>query len=149
MNGWTTFRSCDRAREAISRALDDELSIFEARLLAGHLDACADCREFHECAAATAKSLRAAPLVQLEQPLTLPRRRVAWPLQGSAAAAVAAAAVLLLSVAGPIDFKQVPTVDAKRAPSSSAASRIVADGVPFPADFRKPDGDRKSEPVQE
>jgi hypothetical protein len=148
MQGWTTFRSCDRAREAVSRALDDELSAFEARLLAGHLDACADCREFHQAAAATAKSLRAAPLVQLEHPLTLPRRRVARPLQGSAAAAVAAAAVLLLSVAGPIDFNGVPTVESKRAPESSA-SRIVADGTPFPADFREAEGDRKSEPVQE
>jgi predicted anti-sigma-YlaC factor YlaD len=148
MHGWTTFRSCDRAREAVSRALDDELSGFEARLLAGHLDACADCRQFHEGAAATAKSLRMAPLVQLDQPLTLPRRRVARPLQGSAAAAVAAAAVLLLSVAGPIDFNGAPTVDAKRTPSS-AASRIVADGTPFPADFSEPDGDPKSEPNQE
>jgi hypothetical protein len=148
MQGWTTFRSCDRAREAVSRALDDELSAFEARLLAGHLDACADCREFHQAAAATAKSLRTAQLVQLEHPLTLPRRRVAWPLQGSAAAAVAAAAVLLLSVAGPVDLNRVPTVDAKRTPSS-AASRIVPDGIPFPADFPKPDGDPKSEPNQE
>jgi anti-sigma factor RsiW len=148
MHGWTTFRSCDRAREVISRALDDELSGFEARLLAGHLDSCPECREFHEGAAATAKSLRAAPLVQLEQPLALPPRRVARPLQGSAAAAVAAAAVLLLSVAGPVDFNRVPTVDAKRT-QVTPASRIVPDGVPFPADFPKPDGDRKSEPVEE
>jgi Putative zinc-finger len=148
MNAWTTFRSCDRAREAVSRALDDELSAFEARLLAGHLDSCAGCREFHQEAAATAKSLRAAPLVQLEQPLALPPRRIVRPLQGSAAAAVAAAAVLLLSVAGPVDFNRVPTVDAKRTPVSSA-SRIVPDGTPFPADFRKPKSDRKTEPVQE
>jgi predicted anti-sigma-YlaC factor YlaD len=148
MNAWTTFRSCDRAREAVSRALDDELSAFEARLLAAHLDACAACREFHEDAAASAKALRAAPLVQLDQPLTLPRRRVARPLQGSAAAAVAAAAVLLLSVAGPIDFNRVPTVDAKRT-NASYASRIVPDGTPFPADYRRGDSDRKSQPVQE
>jgi predicted anti-sigma-YlaC factor YlaD len=148
MNGWTTFRSCDRAREAVSRALDDELSALEARRLAGHLDSCADCREFHEGAAATAKSLRAAPLVQLEQPLTLPRRRVALPLQGSAAAAVAAAAVLLLSVAGPVDFNQVPTVE-PRAQVATSASRIVADGIRFPADFPKPNGDRKTQPAPE
>jgi anti-sigma factor RsiW len=148
MNAWTTFRSCDRAREAVSRALDDELSAFEARLLAAHLDDCPACREFHEGAADTAKALRAEPLVQLEQPLTLPRRRVARPLQGSAAAAVAAAAVLLLSVAGPVDFNRVPTVDAKR-PQTSYASRIVPDGTPFPADYRRGDSDRKSQPVQE
>jgi anti-sigma factor RsiW len=152
MNAWTAFESCDRAREAISRALDAELSPFEARVLADHLDSCSACREFHSGAAATAEALRAAPLVPLERPLTLPRRRVARPLHGSAAAAVAAAAVLVLSIAGPVDFSSingVPTVDATRRPSSSAI-RIVPDGTPFPADHTaRSNGDRKTEPVQE
>jgi predicted anti-sigma-YlaC factor YlaD len=151
MDGWTAFRSCDRAREAISRALDGELSPFEARLLADHLDSCAGCREFHTGAAATAESLRAAPLVPLERPLTLPRRRVARPLQGSAAAAIAAAAVLVLSVVGPVDLNSisgVPTVDANRR-SAASANRIVPDGTPFPADHTRRNGDRKTEPVQE
>jgi predicted anti-sigma-YlaC factor YlaD len=151
MNAWSTFRSCDRAREAISRALDDELSPFEARLLAEHLDACAGCREFHSGAAATAESLRTSALIPLERPLTLPRRRVARPLQGSAAAVIAAAAVLVLSVAGPVDLNSingVPTVDGSRR-QASAVSRIVPDGTPFPADHVRRSADRKSEPVQE
>jgi predicted anti-sigma-YlaC factor YlaD len=152
MDGWTAFGSCDRAREAISRVLDDELSPFEARLLADHLDDCSDCREFHAGAAATTASLRAAPLLPLEQPLTLPRRRVARPLQGSAAAVVAAAAVLVLSVAGPVDLNSisgVPTVDASRAQASSAR-RIVPDGIPFPADFpQSQQANPQSDPVAE
>jgi anti-sigma factor RsiW len=152
MNAWSTFRSCDRAREAISRALDDELSPFEARMLAEHLDVCVECREFHSGAAATTASLRAAPLVPLERPLTLPRRRVARPLQGSAAAAVAAAAVLVLSVAGPVDLNSiggVPTVDPSPRPAA-AASRIVPDGIPFPADYpQSQQANPQSDPVAE
>ena len=56
--------------------------------------------------------------------------------------------MLLLSVAGPVDFNNVPTVNAKRA-QTSYASRIVPDGTPFPADYRRGDSDRKSQPVQE
>jgi anti-sigma factor RsiW len=149
MDGWTAFRSCDQARESISRALDSELSPFEARLLARHLDSCAGCSEFHSSAGATTAALRAAPLVPLERQLTLPRRRVARPLQGSAAAVVAAAAVLVLSVAGPVDFDDFngASVHASRQ-QVSQASRIVADGTPFPADHAS-NGDRKSDPVQE
>ena len=142
------FRSCESAREASSRALDDDLSPFEARLLAAHLDTCAACSEFHVGAATTTKALRAAPLDPLEQPLALPRRRVVRPLHGSAAAAIAAAAVLVLSVAGPVDLKDVSTVK-ERPQSASAQPRIVPDAVPFPADFPKPNGDRKTQPTEE
>lgn len=148
MNAWTTFRSCDRAREAISRALDDDLSPFEARLLASHLDACAECREFHAGAAETSGALRSAPLEPLEQPVTLPPRRVLRPLHGSAAAAVAAAAVLVLSVAGPANFNRVPDVQLSARSTEASKSRIVEDGVPFPAD-RPASVRRKAETIQE
>jgi len=133
MDRWTTFRSCDRAREAISRALDDELSPFEARLLAAHLTACPACREFESDAASATSELRRAPLELLERPVTLPRRRSVRPLHGSAAAALAAAAVLVLSVASPVEFDGGQ--DARlAAPASQPEPRIVEDGEPFPAD---------------
>jgi hypothetical protein len=145
------YGTCVRAREAISRALDDDLSGFEARLLSAHLDVCADCSEFHTDAAAMAKALRRAPLEQLEQPLTLPRRKIVRPLHGSAAAVAAAAAVLVLSVAGPVDFDGINGVtnsDRTARPPSSAAPRIVPDGTPFPADHVAR-ADRKTQPIQE
>jgi hypothetical protein len=148
MNAWTTFRSCDRAREAISRALDGDLSPFEARLVASHLDDCAGCRDFHAGAASMAESLRAAPLERLEQPLTLPPRRVLLPVRGSAAAAIAAAAVLVLSVAGPANFNRVPDVQLAAPSTESSKSRIVPDAVPFPADRPSSIG-RKVELIQE
>jgi anti-sigma factor RsiW len=148
MDAWTTFRSCDRAREAISRALDEDLSPFEARLLASHLDACADCRDFHSGAADMTATLRAAPLERLEQPVTLPPRRVLRPLHGSAAAAIAAAAVLVLSVAGPANLNRVPNVQLAAPATHPSKSRIVEDGVPFPADRPASIG-RKVDTVQE
>ena len=133
MDPRTTFRSCDRAREAASRALDGDLSLFEARLLAAHLDVCAACSAFQASAAATAVELRAAPLERLTLPVSLPRRRSLRPLQSSAAAAMAAAAVLVLTVAAPVDLSDDPTTRFVAAPSVNA-ERIVADGEPFPAD---------------
>ena len=136
MDRWTTFRSCDRAREAVSRGLDGELSPFEERLLSAHLLRCASCREFEATAAALTNSLRTAELQPLEQPIALPRRRSLRPLHGSAAAAVAAAAVLILSVAGPVGFEE--TQDRLSAPTRPIAPRIVEDGDPFPADHARP-----------
>jgi anti-sigma factor RsiW len=148
MNAWTTFGSCDRAREAISRAIDDDLSPFEARLLASHLDECGECREFHGGAAAMAASLRTAPMEHLEQPVTLPPRRMLRPLHGSAAAAIAAAAVLVLSVVGPANFNRVPDVQLTAPSTQPSKSRIVPDGVPFPAD-RPASVRRKADTIEE
>jgi ferric-dicitrate binding protein FerR (iron transport regulator) len=131
MDGWTAFRSCDRAREAVSRALDGDLSLFEARRLASHLDVCADCQAFQATVGAAARELRAAPLEQLSAPIALPRRRVLRPVQGSIAAAMAAAAVLLLTVTAPVDLDvRAPVRFAAPAPDEL---RIVADGQTLPA----------------
>jgi anti-sigma factor RsiW len=134
MEGWTTFRSCDRAREAASRALDSELSPFETRRLEAHLDVCAECSAFQAAVAATALELRAAPLVRLERPITLPRRRALRPVQGSAAAAMAAAAVLLLTITTPVDFNG-DSSSRLAAPPTGAESRIVPDGETLPAEY--------------
>ena len=135
MDPRTAFRSCDRAREAASRALDDDLSPFEARLLAEHLDVCADCRAFQASAAATAMELRDAAHERLTYPVTLPRRRSLRPFQGSAAAAMAAAAVLVLTVAAPVDLDDVRSSPLAAPATSSDESRLVPDGETLPLDY--------------
>lgn len=135
MDARIPFRSCDRAREAASRALDGDLSLFEARRLASHLDVCADCRDFQAAVAATAHELRAAPLEPLSHPIVLPRRRSLRPLQGSAAAAMAAAAVLVLTVAAPVELDRVPPNRFAAPQTSSDESRIVPDGEMLPVDY--------------
>lgn len=145
MDSWTTFTSCDRAREAVSRELDGELSPFESRLLSAHLGRCAQCRAFGAEVVGATRALRDAPLEQLEQPLTLPRRRALRPVHGSAAAALAAAAVLVLSVAGPVDLEG--DADRLGAPASPQPTRIVEDGEVFPADFIQRGPSQNSEDV--
>lgn len=143
MDPRNTFYSCDRAREAASCVLDSELSPFETRLLEAHLELCPACAAFQASVAATALELRAAPLVRLERPITLPRRRALRPLQGSAAAAMAAAAVLVLTVTAPVDFERAsPTRLA--APAADVESRFVPDGEMLPGDYAptvEPTGD--------
>ena len=135
MDPRSAFRSCDRAREAVSCALDDDLSPFEARLLAAHLDVCADCRAFQASAAATAMELRNAAHERLTYPVTLPRRRSLRPFQGSAAAAMAAAAVLILTVTAPVDLNGVQPSRLAAPSTSSDESRLVPDGETLPLDY--------------
>lgn len=62
-------------------------------LLDRHLDRCESCRSFDEDVRGLTRTLRAAPLVELAQPITLPRRgpRIAVrPLRAAAVLAVAA-----------------------------------------------------------
>jgi predicted anti-sigma-YlaC factor YlaD len=54
--------ACDLARQRVSSELDGELSEFDRRLLARHLDRCAACRRFAEDAAGVTQALRTAPL---------------------------------------------------------------------------------------
>ena len=82
---------CERARAQVSALLDGELSELEDADLRLHLDGCAACRAYHTGAAAISRSLRAAPLEQLDFPIVMPNRRFVatrWLQAGSAAAAV-------------------------------------------------------------
>jgi anti-sigma factor RsiW len=138
--------SCDSSREAISRSLDCDLSDFEARRLAAHLDVCEQCVAFQAGIAATATSLRTAPLERLEWPVTLPRRRVLRPMRATAAAALAAAAALVLTVTAPFEFDRSPAV--RLAAPKSSDLRIVLEGEQLPAD-RRPTVGPMTEPIPE
>jgi len=86
--GW----ACDRAREAVSLRLDSELSQLEEVLLERHLGRCTACAAFAADTTAITGQLRHAPLVALEHPIELPRRRrMDYILRGTGAWAAAAA----------------------------------------------------------
>ena len=90
--------ACERAREAISLALDDELSELPRAQLHGHLRRCSSCRTFERDAVATTRLLRATPLEEMPVPVILPARgragRVRLLQVGAAAAVVAVVAGL-------------------------------------------------------
>ena len=66
---------CERVRAQVSLQLDDELSQLERRMLAAHLERCADCRSYTEDVNAFTTAVREAPLESLERPLVLRRAR--------------------------------------------------------------------------
>ena len=86
--------------ELLSAHLDGELSLDEARLVAGHLEVCGACRaEFDDLAAARA-AVRTLPALELPESIgaaipSTERRRPRMPTQQRAAVA---AAVLALAV---------------------------------------------------
>ena len=106
---WLTRASdsaCDRAREALSLALDGELSELERARLDVHLELCADCRSFEAGAGAMTQLLRAAAPEEMSVPVVLPRARrlsAARMIQAGAAAAAVAlvAAFSALQSVGP------------------------------------------------
>ncbi len=106
--------ACDRARHAVSLRLDGELSQLEGVLLERHLDRCPACAEFAADTAVLTSALRAAPLVELERPVTLPlRRRVGFGIRsagGWAAAASVAAAALLAMITLPAQQERVTRI---------------------------------------
>ena len=79
---------CDRVRAQISLELDGELSQLERRMLAAHLDRCAECDAYQADVATFTHSLRTAPAERPQRPFVLPRRR--WSSLGSAQVGVAA-----------------------------------------------------------
>jgi predicted anti-sigma-YlaC factor YlaD len=93
--------ACDRAREALSVALDGELSELERARLDLHLELCASCRAFEADSSALAQTLRNAAPLELSVPIVLPRRsrlsRVRAAQTGAAAAALALVAALATS----------------------------------------------------
>jgi anti-sigma factor RsiW len=67
--------ACNRARYWISLGLDSELSEFESQAARSHLGRCHECREFERHLLSVTTMLREQPLVRLDRPVTLPRRR--------------------------------------------------------------------------
>src|SRR5437763_7938124 len=95
--------ACDRAREALSLALDGELSELEHARLDLHLDRCPACRAFESQTSAVSSVLREATLEQMSVPIVLPRARrlsVARMLQAGAAAVAVALVAALSTVQG-------------------------------------------------
>jgi len=90
---------CTRAREAASARLDGELSQLELAQLDMHVAGCLDCAEYAALIAATAAQLRAADLVQPEEPILVPRLRRRLRIMPAAAAAAVIAGVAASSFA--------------------------------------------------
>lgn len=97
-------RRCVRCRELVSLGLDAPIAELEAALVRRHLDACPDCRRFADDIRAATALVRAAPLLEPEWSVHLPRRdrrlRRASVAAFAAAAAAAAAAVSAVVVGG-------------------------------------------------
>jgi predicted anti-sigma-YlaC factor YlaD len=104
---------CERVRGQVSVLLDGELSQLEQRMVAAHLDRCADCRAFEATVRSFTEDLRAAPIEVPSRPIVLRRaRRVVFSArQVSAAAATIAVAVLGVASQLGIPQQNVPDVD--------------------------------------
>jgi len=90
---------CTRAREAASACLDGELSELELAQLDVHLAGCLDCADYAQLIAATTARLRAADLIQPEEPILVPRLRRRLRIVPAAAAAAVIAGVAASSFA--------------------------------------------------
>src|SRR3954451_23198212 len=91
--------ACERAAEAISLRLDDELSELEIAQLRAHLDGCAACRRLeHEMVGVTFE-LRLAPLAAPSRVFVAPRMRAA---RVRSLRPLAATAAMLLVVLGSV-----------------------------------------------
>lgn len=97
--------------ELLSAHLDGELTLGEARLVAGHLEVCGECRaEFDDLAAARA-AVRMLPALEMPDsvaadiPLSQPRRHWAaagqWVAVGAAAVALAIGSMSLFDPPAP------------------------------------------------
>jgi hypothetical protein len=99
--------ACEVARAGVSLELDGELSQLEARMLASHLDRCADCREYATSVRAFTTEIRAAPLESPSHPIVVSRARrsVFGRVQMAAASA---AAVLVAGIASQLASFEEP-----------------------------------------
>lgn len=98
-------------REQVSLRLDGELSQLEQRMVAAHLERCADCHAFEVSVREVTEALRMAPLESPRAPILVRRtRRVSVSVaQLSAAAALAVAVLGALSQVG-VPGSQDPAV---------------------------------------
>jgi anti-sigma factor RsiW len=91
-------RTCERAREWVSLALDGELSELGHARVSSHLAACAACSAYAADIERTTKALRDAPLASLGAAVALPARR--RPALASRAYQVAGVAAILAAAVG-------------------------------------------------
>jgi predicted anti-sigma-YlaC factor YlaD len=88
---------CDRVRGQVSLMLDGELSQLEQRMVAAHLERCADCRTFERRVREFTLTMREAPLESPRSPVVVSRRARRAVLS---AANVSVAAMLAVAVLG-------------------------------------------------
>ena len=103
MNAVRSSIVCQRIREQVSLRLDGELSQLELRMVAAHLERCAECQAFEASVREFTEELRAAPLQSPRLPIVVRRahRRVSLSAaQVSVAAALAVAVLGVLSQVG-------------------------------------------------
>ena len=118
----TSQSTCDRAREALSLALDGELSELGQASLDAHLERCTECRAFGAESSALSQLLRQAPREEMSVPIVLPRtgRLSAARLLQAGAAAAAVALVAGLSVFhGVVQRSSAPAASIKLSPTTS------------------------------
>jgi anti-sigma factor RsiW len=101
---------CERARGWAALQPDGELSSFEQRLLAAHLDRCEPCSAFARQVDAVTLAIRSAPAEPLAHPVSVSRaarfapKRLAPRRAAYSTAAAAAAAVMALSISSGVSF---------------------------------------------
>jgi anti-sigma factor RsiW len=137
---------CTRVREQVSLELDSELSQLEQRMLAAHLERCAECAVYAADVRRITERIRSAPLHTMRRPVIVRRHRslAATRLQIGAAAALALAALGLgteLAVApdarqGSLArFEGQPNLSPPRSvyEQEQAILRVVKVGRPLPS----------------
>jgi anti-sigma factor RsiW len=90
--------ACDRAREELSMALDQELPELDHVRLDAHLASCAACRAFRDQLESTTDILRDTPLEPAPFVVAMPRRRFV-PVRALQAGTAAAAVALVAGLA--------------------------------------------------
>jgi predicted anti-sigma-YlaC factor YlaD len=104
---------CERVRGQVSVLLDGELSQLEQRMVAAHLERCADCSAFEATVRSFTEDLRAAPAEVLQRPIDVRRRtrRISFSALQVSAAATLAVAVLGVATQLGVSHQNVPDVD--------------------------------------
>jgi predicted anti-sigma-YlaC factor YlaD len=124
--------TCDRARAWISLRVDGELSELEGALLDAHLVRCQECAAFSVDVTAVTGVLRAAPLEQLQHPVSVSlrlRRRRLVPVRAVASvAAVVVTAVSAFAVLGSQSSQPVTAALGRVSPATNADLRVQRSG---------------------
>jgi len=117
---------CERVREQVSLELDGELSQLERKMVATHLERCADCRAFEETINTFTEELRAAPLELLQRAVVVRRsRRIS--LTGARVGVAATLAIAAFGLASQLGQSSQPTASL---PSTTGTDLIEASWTP-------------------